>query len=69
MPSAPAYVGVFEGVTILAFAAFGFTNEVALSYSLVIHIAQFLPISLIGLVLINIYGLPFRRLHNLSKGE
>lgn len=63
VPSAPAYVGVFQACTIFAFAAFGLTEEVALSYSIVIHALQFLPITLLGLVLINFYGMTLRRLH------
>lgn len=53
VPSAPAYVGVFEGCTILAFAAFGQSQEIALSYSILIHFLQFAPITLLGLVLVN----------------
>jgi hypothetical protein len=56
LPSAPGYVGVFEGCTILAFAAFGYPQEIALSYSIVIHFLQLAPISLLGLLLVNVFG-------------
>ena len=62
MPSAPAYVGVFQAGTIVAFAAFGLPEEVALSYSILIHVLQFLPITLLGLLLVNRYGLSLQPL-------
>ncbi|UCD37443.1 MAG: flippase-like domain-containing protein, partial [Fidelibacterota bacterium] len=51
VPSSPAYIGVFQGMAVLALGLFGISNEVALSVSILVHASQFLPITLAGLVI------------------
>jgi uncharacterized protein (TIRG00374 family) len=57
IPSAPGYVGVFQGATILAFGAFGLSEEVALSYSVVVHALQYVSVTVIGLAVLATYGI------------
>lgn len=57
IPSAPGYVGVFQGATILAFGAFGLSEEVALSYSVVLHALQYVSVTVIGLAVLATYGI------------
>lgn len=57
IPSAPGYVGVFQGATILALGAFGLSKETALSYSVVVHFLQYSSVTVIGLVVLGAYGL------------
>jgi hypothetical protein len=66
VPSAPGYVGVFQGSTILAFAAFGIGESQALTYSLVIHATHYLPITSLGLVILSYYGLSLSWLRSTS---
>ena len=49
VPSSPGYVGVFQGMTILALIIFSIDQETALSISILIHSCQFFPISILGL--------------------
>jgi len=62
LPSAPGGLGVFQGGTVLAFSLFGLGPEIALSYSIVVHLVMILPITLIGLFIINQYGISIGKL-------
>ncbi len=55
MPSAPAYVGVFQGLVLMVFSFFGLKTEDALAYSVVVNIVMVLPAAIIGLILLNLY--------------
>lgn len=59
IPSAPGYVGVFQGATILAFAAFGVSEEAALSYAVVVHALQYVSATAIGFAVLAKYGISF----------
>jgi uncharacterized protein (TIRG00374 family) len=51
IPSAPAYIGIFQGMVVLAMAQFGYTNEESLAVGVSVHFLQFLPITLTGVLL------------------
>jgi uncharacterized protein (TIRG00374 family) len=48
LPSAPGYVGTFDGPGIALLKAYGVAAEVATGYTLVLHAALWLPITLLG---------------------
>jgi uncharacterized protein (TIRG00374 family) len=48
LPSAPGYVGTFDAPGIALLTAYGVTPEVAAGYTLVLHAALWLPITLVG---------------------
>jgi hypothetical protein len=48
LPSAPGFVGVFEGFAALALGVYGITQAQALAWAVVFHVAAFIPITLIG---------------------
>jgi glycosyltransferase 2 family protein len=48
IPSAPGYVGTFDAPGIAILAAYGTPQAVAASYTLVLHVALWLPITLLG---------------------
>ena len=52
IPSAPSNLGPFEFAAVLAYAAFGINKEYALNVSLVYHVIQVIPVTLIGLFFI-----------------
>jgi hypothetical protein len=55
IPSAPGYVGIFQAASVLAFLALGYGKAEGLVYGLIVHVAQYLPITLIGIaVFINL---------------
>ncbi len=48
IPSAPGYVGTWEKVIQAVLTAFGVGTAVALGYAIVLHVALWLPITLLG---------------------
>jgi uncharacterized protein (TIRG00374 family) len=48
LPSAPGYVGTFDAPGIAVLVAYGVPGEVAAGYTLVLHAALWLPITLLG---------------------
>ena len=48
LPSSPAALGVFEGATVVALSAYGVSDSVALSYALVLHVLNVLPLFLVA---------------------
>jgi uncharacterized protein (TIRG00374 family) len=49
LPSAPGFVGPFQFFTIQALLLFGIERSVGLSFSLVLHIGNYVPVTLVGL--------------------
>ena len=66
LPSAPGYVGVFQGGTIIAFAAVGLSKEAALSYSIVVHTLQYVSVTIIGLAALSAFGISLSSLRTAS---
>lgn len=56
LPSAPAGLGVYEGVVVAAFALLGVGIEVAFTHAIVTHAMVFLYASLIGLIGLRLRG-------------
>jgi uncharacterized protein (TIRG00374 family) len=50
LPSSPAALGVFEGATVVVLSAYGVNGSDALSYALVLHALNVVPLLLIALV-------------------
>jgi len=48
IPSAPGYIGTFDAPGIAVLAAYGVSREVAAAYTLVLHVALWFPITLLG---------------------
>jgi uncharacterized protein (TIRG00374 family) len=53
LPSPPAAVGVFEGATLIALAAYGVPHSAALPYALVLHLVNFVPFVAVGAFLLH----------------
>jgi hypothetical protein len=56
LPSAPAALGVFEGVIVAAFALLGVGQGVAFTYAVVIHAIQFVFSNILGLIGLRLRG-------------
>jgi glycosyltransferase 2 family protein len=54
IPSPPAAVGVFEAAALLALKAYGVSQTAALPYALVLHVANFIPLILGGVLTLRI---------------
>jgi len=48
LPSAPGFVGVFERAATLALGVYGVSQDQALAWALVFHVASFIPITVVG---------------------
>jgi len=48
LPSAPGYIGTFDGPGIALLTAYGVPAEIAAGYTLVLHVALWVPITLLG---------------------
>lgn len=48
IPSAPGYIGTFDAPGIAVLTAYGVDHSVAVGYTLVLHVALWLPITLLG---------------------
>lgn len=56
IPSSPGYVGLYQGMAILALSLFGVPEAEALSYSLIVHMTQLIPITLWGVFLLGSFS-------------
>ena len=48
IPSAPGYIGTFDGPGIAVLTAYGVNQAIATGYTLVLHVALWFPITLLG---------------------
>ncbi len=69
VPSAPAYVGIFQSCNALAFSFFDLSKNVALAYSITIHALMVVPITILGLFFINFYGMSLWRFRKAKVKE
>ncbi len=56
LPSAPAGLGVFEGVMVAAFALLGVDADLAFTHAIVVHALSFVYTSILGLVGLRMQG-------------
>jgi uncharacterized membrane protein YbhN (UPF0104 family) len=66
IPSAPGYVGTFDAPGIALLEAYHVPNAIAVGYTLVLHIALWLPITLIGFYYFSKEGLRWGSLSTVS---
>jgi uncharacterized protein (TIRG00374 family) len=57
LPSAPGYVGPFQVGTVQGLALVGVTQDTALSLSIVYHLANYIPITIVGLAYLSALNL------------
>jgi uncharacterized protein (TIRG00374 family) len=67
VPSAPGYIGTFDGPGIKVMTTFGANPELAAGYTLVLHAALWLPITLLGFVYLVREGLSWRSFDDAAK--
>jgi hypothetical protein len=61
IPSAPGYIGTFDTPGIAVLVAYGVNGEIAAAYTLVLHAALWLPITLVGAYFMAREGLNWTR--------
>jgi uncharacterized protein (TIRG00374 family) len=52
LPSSPAALGVFEGATVVVLTAYGVSDSEALSYALILHALNVLPLFLVAVAIV-----------------
>ncbi|HLY25888.1 MAG TPA: lysylphosphatidylglycerol synthase transmembrane domain-containing protein [Aggregatilineales bacterium] len=67
LPGAPGYVGTFDGPGIAVLKGFGVDGAIAASYTLVLHAALWLPITLLGFYYLAREGLGWRSFSEASR--
>lgn len=48
IPSSPGYVGTFEALSVFVLVLFGANPDLAMSYTIVLHVALLVPVTLLG---------------------
>lgn len=69
LPSAPGYVGPFQVGTVEGLALVGVPRETALSLSIVYHLANYVPITLVGLAYLSALNLTLGELRTASEKD
>jgi glycosyltransferase 2 family protein len=69
IPSGPAAVGVFEAATLVALLPFDVDRSTALSYALVLHALNFIPLIVAGYVVLHYHALAVRRTGSHQEAE
>ncbi len=62
LPAAPGFIGTYQYATVVGLSLFAVPQEEALGFSLFSHVAQFIPITGIGLLYLLRYNLSLSRL-------
>ena len=61
LPSAPAGLGVFHAAVVVTLGAFGVDRAAALSYAVVVHVVNFVPLIIIGYLAFHHHAVVLRR--------
>lgn len=69
LPAAPGYVGTFDAAVVFGVKAIGGTGSVAFSYLILLRFVLFVPITLVGLVLLVVRYGGWARLRALTRVE
>src|SRR5258708_26118289 len=67
LPGAPGYIGTFDGPGIKVLEAFSVEHNMAAGYTLVLHAALWLPITLLGFYYLTRQGLSWRSFSEASE--
>lgn len=68
MPSSPGAVGVFEAAVIFGLGIFGVDKELALAIGLLIHMIQYIPTTVSGLMVLARSGLSLKVIRKSDEG-
>ena len=69
VPSSPGYVGTYHWLCQLSLGFFGVPESDALSFAFVVHGINFLPILLVGLILVSWMGLNMKSIQGQAQKE
>jgi uncharacterized protein (TIRG00374 family) len=67
-PSAPGFVGTIQFVSVIGLGFFGVPPSQAVSYSILYHLSQYIPITALGLVFFLSEGFSFKKMTAETRG-
>jgi uncharacterized protein (TIRG00374 family) len=67
IPSAPGFVGTIQFFCIIGLGLFGISKTEALSFSILFHASQYIPVTLMGLVYFFVEGFSFSQISKPSE--
>jgi uncharacterized protein (TIRG00374 family) len=68
IPSSPGYVGTFEYFCSKSLGVFKISNEVALGFALILRVAQYIPITLLGFFFLFKEGISLSQFYKRNQG-
>jgi uncharacterized protein (TIRG00374 family) len=68
MPSSPGGGGVFEAAVVFALGLFGVDKEQALAAGVVLHMLQYIPVTLLGVLILAKSGLNIKKIRESEEG-
>ncbi|MCP5141064.1 MAG: flippase-like domain-containing protein [Chromatiales bacterium] len=69
VPQAPGYIGAVQFATVESLALFNIDSGTAIAYSLLVHVAFFVPITVVGLIYLVVGGFSLTRLRDPDPAE
>lgn len=69
VPSSPGFVGVYHAGTVFTLSQYGIGREDALSFALVLHAAQYIPVTLMGFYYLKKQHLSLKQLEEEASDE
>lgn len=69
VPSAPGFVGTLQGAGTAALVVFGVPKEQGLTFSIVYHATQWVPVNIVGAVFLFREGLSFGQLSRIAGDD
>jgi len=69
VPSSPGFVGVYHAGTVFTLSQYGIGREDALSFALVLHAAQYIPVTLMGFYFLKKEHLSLKQLEEEASDE
>ena len=67
VPAGPGYLGTFEAAAVVALAPFRVPDSAAVSYILVVHLLQYVSVTVLGLWFMNASGWSLREIEEAGK--
>jgi uncharacterized protein (TIRG00374 family) len=67
VPSAPGYIGVFQAFGIIAFSSLGLSESKGLAFSMILHLCQFLPVTVLGIGIFLLMGFHWSDVESVQK--
>jgi uncharacterized protein (TIRG00374 family) len=69
LPSTPGFVGAIESAFVVGLGIFGVDGTKAVAFALVYHLSQYIPHTIVGLLLLPAAQMSFREMAQVESGE